>query len=176
MERIARSLPRFAQVALILVLATGMMATTGCGWLKGKKKQQPVQEQVAPKGPENAPLEHYKGELAPLPQMKVIYFAYDKSAIKTDQVDAMEANLKFLKDNPEIKCYITGHCDERGSVEYNFNLGMRRATAVKDYYVSKGIPAERIEVGSKGKEQPAVVGKGEAAYAKNRRAEFQRMY
>lgn len=178
MERIARSLPRMLQVALILVLATGMMTTSGCKWF-GKKKEvvQPPTNVTAPtENPQPQPREYNFGELTPLPEMKVIHFAYDKSDIRPDQIGAADADVKYLKANEDIKVYITGHCDERGSVEYNFNLGMRRASAVRDYFMSHGIPAARIEIGSKGKEQPVDSSKTEAAYAKNRRAEFQRMH
>ncbi|MCE5231299.1 OmpA family protein [bacterium] len=171
MERIARSL----QVLLILVLATGMMTTTGCKWFGKKKVQAAPTAEVTPTQPQNQPAYGQRGQLVPLPEMKVIYFGYDKFNIRPDQLDAMEANVKYLKENSDIKLYITGHCDERGSIEYNFNLGMKRASAVRDYLVSKGIPAAQIEIGSKGKEQPADLGKTEKAYAKNRRAEFQRM-
>lgn len=178
MERIARSLPRLLQVALILVLATGMMTTSGCKWFGKKKDVLPPPTDMTPTAGNPAPVpQDYKiGELSPLPEMKIIYFDYDRSDIRPNQIAAADADVKYLQANPDIKVYITGHCDERGSVEYNFNLGMRRAGAVRDYFVSHGIPASRIEPASKGKEQPAVMGKGEAVYSKNRRAEFQRMH
>lgn len=178
MERIARSLPRLLQVALILVLATGMMTTSGCKWF-GKKKevvQPPTDMTPRNEVPQPQPQEYKIGDLSPLPEMKAIYFGYDKADIRQDQISSADFDVNYLKSNADIKVYITGHCDERGSVEYNFNLGMRRAAAVRDYFVKKGVPAARIEIGSKGKEQPAVEGKGEDVYSKNRRAEFQRMH
>jgi peptidoglycan-associated lipoprotein len=87
-----------------------------------------------------------------------------------------EKNLAYLKANADVKVYIEGNCDERGTTEYNFALGNRRAQAVQDYYVKGGIAPERIIVASKGEENPADPGHTEEAWAKNRRAVFMRAY
>jgi peptidoglycan-associated lipoprotein len=124
--------------------------------------------------PPSAPdVEH--GEIVPLgpiSQMEVIYFDFDKSDIRKDQLPRIEGDLKFLKDNPNVKAMISGHCDERGTTEYNFALGERRAQTVMNYFVNNGIPASRLSVLSKGEEEPAVQGHDESAWAKNRRCEF----
>ncbi len=126
--------------------------------------------------PESAPIEGPRpGDLLPLPEMKVIYFDYDRSNIRPDQVPRMDFNLDYLRQNPDLHVMIEGHCDERGTIEYNFNLGLRRARAVRDYFINAGIDPSRLQVVSKGEEEPAVLGTGESVWSLNRRAEFKRI-
>ena len=106
----------------------------------------------------------------------MIYFDYDRATLRADQLARIENNLRYLLDHPEERVMITGHCDERGTTEYNYVLGMRRAEAVRDYYVKNGVVADRIAVQSKGEDQPVALGHDEAAWSQNRRAEFHRMY
>ena len=84
----------------------------------------------------------------------------------------LEQNAVYLRSNPALKVVIEGHCDDRGSDEYNLALGERRAVAAKNYLVSLGIAAERLSVISYGEEQPLVTAANEEGWAKNRRAEF----
>lgn len=107
----------------------------------------------------------------PLDQMMTIYFDYDRSAIRKDQMDRIDTNVKFLKEHPELSALIEGNCDERGTNEYNLALGERRARTVMDYYIKAGIPASRLTMISKGEEQPVDPGHDESAWAKNRRVE-----
>ena len=99
-----------------------------------------------------------------------VFFAFDSSAISLDAAEVLDTQVKWLKNNEEVKVIVQGYCDERGTREYNLALGERRANAVKQYLVSKGIAADRISVISYGKERPAVLGSNEAAWAQNRRA------
>ena len=99
-----------------------------------------------------------------------VFFAFDSSAISLDAAEVLDTQVKWLKDHEEVKVVVQGYCDERGTREYNLALGERRANAVKQYLVSKGIAADRISVISYGKERPAVLGNNEAAWAQNRRA------
>ena len=99
-----------------------------------------------------------------------VFFAFDSSAISLDAAEVLDTQVKWLKDHEEVKVVVQGYCDERGTREYNLALGERRANAVKQYLVSKGIAADRISVISYGKERPAVLGSNEAAWAQNRRA------
>jgi peptidoglycan-associated lipoprotein len=170
-------------MALVVV---GLLTATGCSWFKKGNKNEvaeptvvaeaPAQPEAVAPAAEPAAEGPRPGSLAPLPELSVIYFDYDESKIRQDQLERIDANLKWLLANADVKVYIEGHCDERGTTEYNFALGNRRAEAVRDYYVQNGIPAERIATVSKGEEEPAVLGKDEAAWGKNRRAEFKRMY
>ncbi len=99
-----------------------------------------------------------------------VFFAFDSSAISLDAAEVLDTQVKWLKDHEEVKVVVQGYCDERGTREYNLALGERRANAVKQYLVSKGVAADRISVISYGKERPAVLGSNEAAWAQNRRA------
>ena len=84
----------------------------------------------------------------------------------------LQGNVNWLKANPNARITIEGHCDERGSEEYNLGLGDRRAIAVKEYMISQGIPAARFSTVSYGEEKPVCHEQTEACYAKNRRAHF----
>lgn len=98
-----------------------------------------------------------------------VFFALDKSDLSSDARATLDRQAAWLKKYGTLKVSIEGHCDERGTREYNLALGERRATAVKNYLVADGIPAARIKTVSYGKERPAVVGSNEAAWAQNRR-------
>lgn len=105
-------------------------------------------------------------------KVRDIYFDYDKSDIRDDAKPVLAANSEFLRQNPSIKFTIEGHCDERGSEEYNIGLGDRRATATKEYLVTLGISADRINTISYGKEKPQCTEKTEECYQRNRRSHF----
>ncbi len=177
---------RGLQVALFSLLVVAMLGTTGCQWFRkgGEEVAEPIPpttEMTPTQQPEALPTDAptagpRPGDLTPLPQMRVIYFDYDRDNIRPDQISNAQQNVEFLRANPAINVYITGHTDERGSTEYNFNLGMRRAASLRDYFVGNGIPAERIAISSKGEEEPAVLGSNEEAWARNRRAEFFQMH
>jgi peptidoglycan-associated lipoprotein len=99
-----------------------------------------------------------------------VFFAFDSSAISSDAAEALDSQAKWLNKHEQVNVVVQGYCDERGTREYNLALGERRANAVKQYLVSKGIAADRISTISYGKERPAVLGSNEAAWAQNRRA------
>jgi len=101
-----------------------------------------------------------------------IHFDYDKADIKSEWVDCLNKIAAFLVAKPEFMLVIEGHCDERGTNEYNLSLGERRAKAAADYLISKGLNAGRIVTRSWGEERPLVVGHDDKAWAQNRRAEF----
>jgi len=99
-----------------------------------------------------------------------IYFAFDRSDITPESRQVLLRQAALLNQNPPWTVTIEGHCDERGTVEYNLGLGERRATATKQALVALGVAAGRLNVISYGKERPAVVGHNEQAWAQNRRA------
>lgn len=99
-----------------------------------------------------------------------VFFAFDKSTLSSKAQATLDKQAAWLKRVPTATILVEGHCDERGTREYNLALGDRRATAVKDYLVSKGIAASRIKTISYGKERPAVLGSNEWAWSQNRRA------
>jgi len=102
----------------------------------------------------------------------IIYFDFDRSSIKTSERSKLDAIAKILKSKPETKIQIEGHCDERGTEEYNRALGERRALAAREYLIRSGISADRIFTISYGEDKPADPGHNEEAWAKNRRDEF----
>jgi len=99
-------------------------------------------------------------------------FDYDRSEIREDARAAMQRNVEFLRRWPGTRITVEGHCDSRGSSEYNLALGERRATAVRDYLVSLGVTADRILTVSKGKEQPFCNQENEGCWQQNRRGHF----
>ena len=104
--------------------------------------------------------------------MQPVFFDFDKSDIREDQAPALQNNASVLKKNPTVSILIEGHCDERGTNEYNLALGERRAKAAKDYLVSLGIAENRISTISYGENRPFAEGHNEDAWMQNRRAQF----
>ncbi|MBI5749265.1 MAG: peptidoglycan-associated lipoprotein Pal [Nitrospinae bacterium] len=113
-----------------------------------------------------------EAETKAAPQLEDIHFDFDKSDIKTDTRETLQKNADWLQKNPDIKIQIEGHCDERGTAEYNLALGERRAMSTKKYLISLGISADRIYTISYGEELPIDPNHSEDAWAKNRRAHF----
>ena len=103
----------------------------------------------------------------------MINFDFDKSDIREPDVATLDRKAAILVANPNVRVRIAGHCDERGSDEYNLALGNRRAAAAKRYLESKGVDGARMEVVSYGEERPLNPGTDEGAYAQNRRDEFE---
>lgn len=101
-----------------------------------------------------------------------VYFEYDSFSLNSASREGLKAAAQWLKANTAQKVQIEGHCDERGTTEYNLALGERRASAVKDYLVSQGVSSSQLSTISYGEERPAVMGSDESAWEKNRRAEF----
>ena len=99
-----------------------------------------------------------------------VLFDYDSAELSNDAKLILDKQSRFLRANTDLTFTIEGHCDERGTREYNLALGEQRATAVRDYLVIEGISPDRLRVISYGKEKPAVVGSNDMAFAKNRRA------
>ena len=99
-----------------------------------------------------------------------VFFDTDQSTIRQDGRDVLNRQAEWLKKYTNYQITMAGHCDERGTREYNLALGARRANAAKQYLVAQGIPASRIQTISYGKERPDPVGSDEAAWARNRRA------
>jgi peptidoglycan-associated lipoprotein len=130
---------------------------------------QPVETPPPPPAPTPEPTP------APAPSVttsdfRPVFFDYDSYTLRDDARTALDANAKLLRDNPAVVITIEGHADERGTSEYNQALGERRAQAARDYLTAAGIPANRIQIISYGKERPFDPGHDESAWAQNRRA------
>ena len=101
-----------------------------------------------------------------------VYFDLDQSELREDAKAPLQKDADWLKKWTSTSISIEGHCDSRGSAEYNLGLGSRRASAVKDYLVSLGVPATRLTTVSKGKEQPVCTDENESCWSQNRRGHF----
>lgn len=99
-----------------------------------------------------------------------VFFGLDSSSLSGEAKSALDRQAKWLMNHDRFSITVSGHCDERGTKEYNIALGERRAESVKRYLVSQGVDASRIETISYGKERPAVIGNNERAWSQNRRA------
>lgn len=104
--------------------------------------------------------------------LKTVHFAYDSYKLTGESRNILKNSAKWMKDNPSATIQVEGHCDERGTTEYNLALGERRANAAKDYLVKLGVDAARVSIISYGEERPVDPGHDEGAWAKNRRDEF----
>jgi peptidoglycan-associated lipoprotein len=115
-----------------------------------------------------------KDSWEPIPGVKLptIYFAYDQDRIGSSEKAKLEKVAEYMQNNQAVCVIIEGHCDERGSEEYNRALGERRAIAIKDYLAQLGIPDTRMKTISYGEERPAVEGTSISIFAKNRRGEL----
>jgi len=108
-------------------------------------------------------------EQAALREVRTIYFDFDQSTVKSEARAPLAAHAAFLSANPATKVVLEGHCDERGTKEYNIALGERRAKAVARFLKINGVSDSQIETVSYGEERPAATGHNDAAWAKNRR-------
>jgi peptidoglycan-associated lipoprotein len=107
-----------------------------------------------------------------IPELQTVYFDYDKYNLRPDAMNTLNSNLNWLRNNPDARVLIEGHCDERGSEEYNLSLGDKRAKEVMSYLIKSGIDSSRLYTISYGEEFPVDPGHNEEAWSKNRRAEF----
>ena len=99
-----------------------------------------------------------------------VFFGYDSSDLDSDALELLQDQVAWLKQNTNVSVTIEGHCDERGTREYNLALGEKRAQAVKNYLIGLGVNPDRVSTISYGKERPAVVGSNDGAWAQNRRS------
>lgn len=113
-----------------------------------------------------------EGEVFESKMLKMIHFDFDKYDIRPGEAEILKDNAAVLKKFSTVKIQIEGHCDERGTTEYNLALGERRANSTKRYLISLGIPADRISTISYGEERPLDPSHNEDAWTKNRRAQF----
>ena len=134
-----------------------------------------IEEKKAPKEAVTiiaAPLEEVA---VPIEELGIVYFDYDKSNIKPEFTSIIQSNFEWLINNPDIRVQLEGHCDERGTNEYNLALGERRARSVLNYLLRLGATPEQFSIVSFGEERPVALGQNETAWKKNRRVEFTRL-
>lgn len=146
--------------------ATSQSANTGAGNASAPSSQ-PAQVSSAPSTPSGPPAGSNEDLVVNVGDR--VFFDFDKSEIRSDAADTLNKQAAWLKKYPNNVIVVEGHCDERGTREYNLALGERRANAVREYLISVGVSANRIETISYGKERPEVVGSNESAWGQNRR-------
>lgn len=174
-------------ILAVLMILPVLMMTTGCA-KKGMKKdgmgtmadgskidQSEADRQKALEE-ERLRQEAAKKQAMEMAQSKFtnehIYFSYDSAILDEIAQVLLKAKANWMKENPSAKVLISGHCDERGTVEYNLALGDSRAESVKRFMISLGVDAGALRTVSYGKEQPLDTGNNEEAWARNRRAQF----
>jgi peptidoglycan-associated lipoprotein len=135
-----------------------------------ERSTRPIPAEVTPGPVTEAPRPTEAG--GPIAALEKVHFDYDSAALRADARAILDKDIEWLKGNAAIRVQIEGHCDERGTEEYNTALGERRAQSVKDYLVKNGIDAGRLFPISYGESRPADTGHDESAWWKNRRAEF----
>lgn len=163
------------QLALLAAIAVfGLVMAAGCGG----PKPQPVEPPKVEPPKTETPKEEIKPPVVddkPMiseSQFQTVYFDFDKYNLRSDAKSALDVNAGLLKQFPDVIVRIEGHCDERGTVEYNLSLGEKRARSCMEYLNGLGIAANRVSVISYGEERPAVSGSDESAWSQNRRCEF----
>ena len=149
---------------ILLALALILLAGFGCG-----KKQT---DDLTPSGEEDGPMTAEERQAAMNISSGIIYFEYDSFSLREDSKTLLTQKASVMKQYPQLHVIIEGHCDERGTEEYNLALGERRARAAYEYLLNLGVSSGQMEMVSFGKLHPAVSGYGEAAWSKNRRDEF----
>ncbi|MBK7140906.1 MAG: peptidoglycan-associated lipoprotein Pal [bacterium] len=162
------------RISLVLMILAAAFMLFGC-----PPKPKPTNTETPPVQP---PTEQPKEDIKPPvvddkpmiseSQFQTVYFDFDKYNLRSDGKSALDANAGLLKQFPDVIVRIEGHCDERGTVEYNLSLGEKRARACMEYLNGLGIAANRVSVISYGEERPAVSGSDESAWSQNRRCEF----
>jgi len=172
----------------VLLLAAGCgkkrppaVATSGGSGSHGEATSvlEPRESENIDAGPDVQPLqgeglgedvvESELGEGGPLAD---VYFAYDQTSLSDEGRATLEKHALWLQNHRDVKVQVEGHCDERGTAEYNLALGDARAQAARDYLLSLGVSPDRLATVSYGKERPVDAGHSESAWAKNRRAHF----
>ncbi len=148
-------------------LAVLSIALTGCPPKAQVKKDDTKTEDTANK-PVDEPSLRGK-EYQEIPQLVTILFDLDQSTLRSEARDTLQKNYQVLKAHPEYEVLVEGHCDERGTTEYNLGLGQKRASSVRQYYMTLGISGSRIATISYGKESPICMDHNEDCWSKNRR-------
>ena len=172
------------RAAFMMMLAGGVLA--GCASSKPVEPveevgEQPRPERVDPPPREQAPEPERRttgtndGEGTPVgsngrPLQLIFYFDFDQSRLSQRGLSVLSLHAEYLRDFPRRRITIEGHCDERGTRDYNLALGERRAEAVRSFLTSAGVRSSQIRTVSFGEERPAATGQGESAWSRNRRA------
>lgn len=187
-----RSVRSLASVVLLLGLVAWLGVVAGCGGSDDAEVQtdpgavgaqdqvEQVPEPITPEDPmdgqglDQRDVPDY-GSMEPAEYgVEDVYFAFDQYDLDDVSMGVLARNARILKEHPGVVILVEGHCDERGTVQYNLALGEKRAKAVRDYLVSLGVSSSRLRITSYGESRPFALGSNEQAWAQNRRAHFAR--
>ncbi len=163
------SMFRYKWLVLVLALLLLLPACAKKEVVPVEAEPEPIEEVPVPPPPLEEPEEEVVEEKEPV-VLKDIFFDYDKYDIKGEFKSVLAGNAEILNNNADIDVLIEGHCDERGTSEYNLALGEKRAKAVMDFFIAYGLNANRLSMVSYGEERPFDRGHDEGAWAMNRRA------
>ncbi len=167
---------RVTTMVMVMCLAVVLVLTGGCK----HKKQQAINPELTTSKTESggSGLPDLNGgalQWTPATDLQKIYFDYNSFALRPDALKALSANAEKMKTNPANTVFqVEGHCDERGTQEYNMALGEKRGLSVREHLIKLGIAGDRIVTISYGKERPVAQGHDEGAWKQNRRGEFNR--
>ncbi|MBU0743671.1 OmpA family protein [bacterium] len=177
----------YRTLLMVSVMLVALLVFAGCG----SKEEPPVVTDTTPVVTEpivaepvvEEPTDKVPPAPAPIdyasmtPQeygIEDVFFAFDEYSLTDEAMRTLNAASRIMREHSDLVYMIEGHCDERGTVEYNLALGERRAVAVRDYLVSLGMPARQLRITSYGEERPFAFGSNESAWALNRRGHFSR--
>jgi len=160
----------FIKNGIIVLLALSTITLTGCGDSDSDKEMKTVADMEKTEPLESKPLGIMEGRTSG--PMVPVYFDFDASEIRTDQIPRIELDADFIKKNAQLKIRIEGNCDPRGTKEYNMALGERRALTAKTYMVNLGVDEKQLTTISFGEERMLLHGEDELAWAQNRRDDF----
>ncbi|MBC8423047.1 peptidoglycan-associated lipoprotein Pal [bacterium] len=173
-------------LVMVSIMLAALLLIAGCG----SKEVPPVVDDPTPVVTEPIPVEPVVEETDVIPDAPVainyagmepqeygiedVFFAFDEYSLSDEAMNTLNADARIIREHSDLTYVIEGHCDERGTVEYNLALGEKRAVAVRDYLVSLGVSAGQLRVTSYGEERPFAFGSNESAWALNRRGHFSR--
>jgi peptidoglycan-associated lipoprotein len=153
-------------IRILQILSLCTLAALGCA-------STSTMNETAPAANATKASQEVTTQPAPAPLLQPVYFDTDQAVLRADARASLDARAEAIRQHPELGLVtIQGHCDERGSEEYNLALGKRRAAAVERYLMDLGVPASRLETMTYGESRPAVPGHDETAWRYNRRSEF----
>jgi peptidoglycan-associated lipoprotein len=170
-----RWMPRYRWLVLLLALVLILPSCAKKETVPVEDVEEPIEEEIPPPPPpleeleEEEPVDIEEEEMEPL-VLDDIFFDFDKYDIKAEYKGVLSKNAELISGYPDAMILIEGHCDERGTNEYNLALGEKRAKVVMEFYTAYGVPGDRLSIVSYGEERPFAFGHSEEAWAKNRRA------
>jgi peptidoglycan-associated lipoprotein len=165
----------------MVVLMIGLLVTASACSKKAKVDTTDQYPQAASQGPSDAELaaQQAADEALRLKQAAMqafenedVHFNFDDATLTSEAIEILNQKVAFLRDNAGVSITVEGHCDERGTNEYNIALGERRAQSIVSFLVNAGVPADMVKAVSYGEEKPLVMGSDESAWAQNRRGHF----